>query len=987
MIFELYGKYDSQPFTFSELLNDVAVGRAYRVLRFSIRLHLHTMEWATKPIRRLNKQRWPCPRDSTGVWIRAIGKRHGCWAAIGPVRNAFDHLGKEIKDYLERCSDPVPQTVTWSIYMIGRTQDSVTPTVIFSCSELNPRKEVRRIIKESGILDRYPGIELGDSSSPPDCDNLVPLAVGDIMEDALLPPLEAKKIDPSIRPDDPFARSIFIINDDGDSHSLRKSTAGGIVCFKDRVFYFTAAHPFAGPTDMKPADRENIAFECDFDGQSDTDGEGDDDLDVNTTSRGSMTPEDVRERYGLSPDDESDVSTQALSLTSTLDTNPSPPRFGNSIGEPVSTTRDDGVPQQPLDEPWSIEVAGKLALTSSNGPNPSLDYALVEIMDPRFPLTQKAFLKAGLIGSRLSCLQMAKTESDDVDIMTTTSSGGILRGKLHRTPLYMRLPNSGTFQATFPVRLDGRLADGDCGSWVFDNETGELCGHIVAGSPGTGSAYIIPANQVLEELQQRLGGDVTLFTFDALQPPPKKAIVCLNVLPMSPGPQPSSALRSVPQSKTKGKRERSKSASTSDFASTNSRAGFSNFGCPSQRSTIDSSFLSELRSPLRRMKSQEVCLSGDYMAKRRQTSFDRKGEYKEAIQPPFHPYLGPAIKLEVQDLSFEDYPSQGFRYDEQGDEGKFEATRQGTYRDDFPTTVLESSFDETRTTSNTSTYSSSSTAPTTWSRRSRLSSVSTNLSAPMAFDTFTDPNPVAWPWEMFMSRETSTMPKPPINQSIELSDSIILTPKSVSNVRSRRNNVQHVGRPKMTSVFCPFCDDHKEGFHGDHELRRHIDRAHKGFRKVWICQDISPDRTFLANCPRCRNRKAYGADYNAAAHLRRVHFNAAAHFRGGGKGAFKSRGGIWGADVPPMDVLRDWILEISEGSAVGALSDEPRFLGETGQLSNFEPDHGCDPDYNDPEVISQVDLDFVEKTTHVDMSFYRQPSPSVQSPFFPEPLV
>lgn len=591
------------------------------------------MEWATKSIRRKKKQRWPCPRDSTGVWIRAVGKRHNCWAAIGPAREAFDQLGKEIKDYLECCSNPVQQTVTWSIYIIGRNRDSVAPTVIFSCSEPKPRKEVRRMIDESGILNKYPGIETGDSSSPPDCENLVPLASGDIMQNALLPPITTKKVDRSILPDNSFARSIFIMNYDGGSHPLRKSTAGGIVCFKDRVFYFTAAHPFAEATSLKPADPENLAFECDFDGQSDMNSEDDDDVDIDITSRGSLTPDDAREQYGLSLDDDSDVSTRAASLTSIHGTKQTPPHFSNSIGEPSSTTRDKGIPPQPLDGPMFFEVAGDPALTSSNGPNPSLDYALIEAKDPDFPFIREAFLYSESVGSRLRCLQKANTKSNDVDIVTTTSSSGVLRGKLSGTPSYMRLPNSETFQAMFLVRLNGRLADGDCGSWVFDNETGDFYGHIVAGSPEAGSAYIIPASQVLEELQRRLGGDVTLFAFDTLQPPPSKAIVCLKALPMSPGPQLSSALRSIPPSKMKWKMERSRSFSNSDSASKESRDSLSHFEFPSHRPTIDFSSTSKTS-----INYTEVNSSREYMVKRRKWSLDQNDEDKEATQP-FSPVI------------------------------------------------------------------------------------------------------------------------------------------------------------------------------------------------------------------------------------------------------------------------------------------------------------------------------------------------------------
>jgi hypothetical protein len=56
------------------------------------------------------------------------------------------------------------------------------------------------------------------------------------------------------------------------------------------------------------------------------------------------------------------------------------------------------------------------------------------------------------------------------------------------------------------------LADGDCGSWVFDKETSDVYGHIVSGYPSTGTAYIVPSVQIFQNIQHRIGKPVELFT-------------------------------------------------------------------------------------------------------------------------------------------------------------------------------------------------------------------------------------------------------------------------------------------------------------------------------------------------------------------------------------------------------------------------------------------------------------------------------------------
>jgi hypothetical protein len=181
--------------------------------------------------------------------------------------------------------------------------------------------------------------------------------------------------------------------------------------------------------------------------------------------------------------------------------------------------------------------------------------------------------------------------------------------------------------------------------------------------------------------------------------------------------------------------------------------------------------------------------------------------------------------------------------------------------------------------------------------------------------------------------EDAIMPQNPVEQSLDPQ------PQETSTMGARKilPKTSTYVRPQHPIIMCQFCQERPEGFRGTHELERHIARAHASARKGYICVDYSADKKFLASCKHCRNKKVYGAYYNAAAHLRRAHFHP--HKRGRKGKNDEKRGGIGGGDHPAMDYLKQhWIKEIEVSNVTPPVPNDESDIpdSETDVLYNLD---------------------------------------------------
>ncbi|MCJ1323633.1 hypothetical protein MMC10_000294 [Thelotrema lepadinum] len=156
-------------------------------------------------------------------------------------------------------------------------------------------------------------------------------------------------------------------------------------------------------------------------------------------------------------------------------------------------------------------------LRRSRGPGSlihEIDWALIKIHPERLPhclrsdcstLVSTQTLREA---SPLSILPSNHLASRPVH-SHTRSSGLFARGTILPSMRLVRMPGRVSPSHSWQVR--GSFGGGgDSGAWVFDDATGNVCGHVLAYSDKSSVAYIAPMDVMIEDMGRVLGGKVGL---------------------------------------------------------------------------------------------------------------------------------------------------------------------------------------------------------------------------------------------------------------------------------------------------------------------------------------------------------------------------------------------------------------------------------------------------------------------------------------------
>jgi hypothetical protein len=438
----------------------------------------------------------PHPIAFFGAYIGPIDLHNHCWEATGILRDQFHNkIHSEIKDYLQVFFGSVPSEdrITVSFYMVGKSPQTAAPTVMFISENSDYRKDARKAIKASDIIVQYSGYKTAQLAKDPGFLKMEQLASGEESSKPIAN-LATNVLFDHTKPVQTFGMPLYICH----SSSIRTATANAIR-IGNRIFFQMAYHAFNESAPEKPAIADDDDFEIDSD--SELDAEDNDDYDVAITSIGSRTPDSWSHSAGSDNGSSrrlstfSGISTPTPETLKVSDPSNSSEHLQNASDKlvPFTTNRPTYVPKvivQPCVD--SLSTLGILVEWSV-----SKDWALVEIVDSEVQASLR--VESWLA---LSINNFARTPKEDVAVTTSTASMGTLTGVLSASPSYTRFPNGTAFQKIYTVQFDGPLANGDCGAVVLDATNQQVYGHLVAGCRTTGSAYVLAAYQIEEDIQK-----------------------------------------------------------------------------------------------------------------------------------------------------------------------------------------------------------------------------------------------------------------------------------------------------------------------------------------------------------------------------------------------------------------------------------------------------------------------------------------------------
>lgn len=447
---------------------------------------------------------WPDPGISIGLRCQSLDPlgRYKCWnlREKSPAHHVWKIVSKEITALLDdqfEHLDTRGSEFMVEMFMIGKKPAKASPTILFSCESKSARQRAMELVQKKSLLGDHPGVRMAHCSRLPR-----PLA--------LIDKLESLHLLEGIYAHEPLGvctLSILVI--DKDYALPRRATIGGFFSINNAYYGLTTAHAFREIEQKAPEQKVAVDIDLEFSFYDETiDDSSDEDDDLEMTSKGSVSS--LSSRSGIvSVDAEEFERKEVDSVISRLDS--------IEYHQAIQQDNESLAPHDSHQSESPVRIGEVYAMSS---PDSGLDWALVKIdfdkllsASMTFDQTnEKASMKQricaivnNILPNKMSIRHSAPEATDSDVLIRTASYSSPKIGTLSAANSWTRKSEGKKFQELLKVRLErGSFADGDCGSWVVDSQSGWVYGHVISGYPESGVAYIVPAWQIITDIEGQL---------------------------------------------------------------------------------------------------------------------------------------------------------------------------------------------------------------------------------------------------------------------------------------------------------------------------------------------------------------------------------------------------------------------------------------------------------------------------------------------------
>jgi hypothetical protein len=147
-----------------------------------------------------------------------------------------------------------------------------------------------------------------------------------------------------------------------------------------------------------------------------------------------------------------------------------------------------------------------------------VDWALIRVHEERLKVENAVPDQPGTKSSSIEPV-VSQPASSPLPILTTITpltklsglrvhcrgrSSGFKKGRISQAMALVKLHGRTSFSTSWCVE-GGFGIPGDSGAWVYDPDTGGLCGHVLAWGARSKTAYIAPMEVLFEDIQGKLG--------------------------------------------------------------------------------------------------------------------------------------------------------------------------------------------------------------------------------------------------------------------------------------------------------------------------------------------------------------------------------------------------------------------------------------------------------------------------------------------------